>query len=141
MIRVVLDTNVVVSAVLSPSGPPFEIIELANQKLIQLWASDVTFDEYREVLGRPQFSQLKELADPQLAKLSESCRFITPRNRVEASPDRDDNIFLECAEASKAHYLVTGNIRHFPERWKYTKIVTPRQFLDLFGTPPRKIRR
>jgi len=140
MIRVVIDTNVLVSAVLSPSGPPFQIIELANQRLIQLWASTATFEKYHEVLGRPQFSKLKELVDFQLASLSELCRFVTPRKRVEVSPDRDDDIFLECAEASKAHYLVTGNTRHFPERWKYTKRVTPRQFLNLFGTSPRKIR-
>ena len=141
MIRAVLDTNVVVSAVLSPSGPPFEIIASASQKLVQLYASAAIFHEYREVLGRPQFDKLKALSDFQLSELSKICRFVIPRKRVTASTDRDDNIFLECAEAAKAHYLVTGNIRHFPERWKYTKTVTPRQFLDLFGSPPRKIRR
>ena len=50
-------------------------------------------------------------------------------------------MFLECAEAAKAHYLVSGNVRDFPERWRYTRVVTPRQFLNLFGTPPTKIRR
>jgi len=67
-------------------------------------------------------------------------RVVAPRKKVRVSTDPDDDIFLECAEAAKAHYLVTGNIRHFPDRWKYTKTVTPRQFLDLFGTSPRKIR-
>ena len=140
MIRVIVDTNVVVSAVLAPSGPPFEIIELANQNLIQLWASDAIFDEYREVLGRPQFAKIRALSDIQLTEISRICRFVTPGKKVKVSPDPDDDIFLECAEAAKAHYLVTGNVRHFPERWKYTKIVTPRQFLDQFGTPPRKLR-
>ena len=41
----------------------------------------------------------------------------------------DDNRFLECAQTSKAHYLVTGNSRHFPDVWKYTKVVRPRAFL------------
>ena len=141
MIRVVLDTNVVVSAVLSPSGPPFEIIALANQKLIQLYASTDTFDEYREVLARPQFAKLKGLSDLQLTELSKLCRFVAPSKEVAASPDQKDNMFLECAEAAKAHYLVTGNVRHFPERWKYAKTITPRQFLDLFGALPKKIRR
>ena len=63
MIRVVLDTNVVVSAVLSSSGPPYEIIALANQKLIQLYASVDAFDEYRAVLGRPQFAKLKVFSE------------------------------------------------------------------------------
>ena len=141
MMRVVLDTNVVVSAVLSPLGPPLEIIELANQNLIQLCVSDVVFDEYREVLSRPQFTMLKGLADLQLLELSKLCRFVIPRKRVKASTDKDDDVFLECAEAAKAHFLVTGNVRHFPDRWKYSKIVTPRQFLDLFGTPPRPAHR
>ena len=48
------------------------------------------------------------------------------------SPDPDDVMFLACAEAAKAHYLITGNIRHFPSRWKYTKIVTPRAFIDIW---------
>lgn len=78
MIRVVLDTNVVVSAVPSPLGPLLEIIELANQNLIQLCVSAVTFDEYREVLGRPQFARLKGLADLQLLELSSLCRLSSP---------------------------------------------------------------
>jgi predicted nucleic acid-binding protein len=47
-------------------------------------------------------------------------------------PDPDDRIFLECAEASKADYLVTGNTKHFPKQWKYTKRVTPAAFLTLW---------
>jgi predicted nucleic acid-binding protein len=45
--------------------------------------------------------------------------------------DPDDNIFLECADAAKADYLVTGNHRHFPRFWKKTKVITPREFIGL----------
>lgn len=114
MIRVVLDTNVVVSAVLSTLGPPLEIIELANQNLIQLCVSAVTFEEYREVLGRPQFARLKGLADLQLLELSSLCRFVIPRKRVRASTDKDDDVFLECAEAAKAYFLVTATFATSP---------------------------
>jgi len=141
MIRLVLDTNVVVSAALSSSGPPFRIIELANQQLVQLWISAATFVEYEEVLSRPKIGVPPGRAKILLAELMRTSEFITPAKTVSISSDPDDNMFLECAEAAKAHYLVTGNIRHFPERWKYTKIVTPRQFVDLLGSPPRKIRR
>jgi predicted nucleic acid-binding protein len=51
---------------------------------------------------------------------------------VLAASDPDDNRFLECAEAARAHYLVTGNIRHFPEVWEETRIVTPREFIDVW---------
>ena len=141
MTRVVVDTNVVVSSVLTPSGPSFEISGLASQGLIQLCASVATVAEYREVLGRKQFAKLRVLSDRQLTEISKVCKFVTTAKKVVESPDPDDDIFLECAEADKAHYLVTGNVRHFPERWKYTRIVTPRQFLDQFGTPPQKLRR
>jgi uncharacterized protein len=45
--------------------------------------------------------------------------------------DPEDNIFLECADAARADYLVTGNVRHFPRFWKKTKVITSREFLGL----------
>jgi len=47
-----------------------------------------------------------------------------------AATDPDDNCFLECAEAAGADYLITGNKRHFLARWKNSKIVNTREFLD-----------
>jgi predicted nucleic acid-binding protein len=49
---------------------------------------------------------------------------------VRACPDPDDDIFLECAQAAAAHYLITGNPKHFPATWADTQIVTARQFID-----------
>jgi predicted nucleic acid-binding protein len=43
----------------------------------------------------------------------------------------DDNMFLECADASGADYLITGNQRHFPRFWKKTKFITTREFISL----------
>ena len=45
--------------------------------------------------------------------------------------DLQDNMFLECADAARADYLVTGNVRHFPKFWKKTKVITSREFLSL----------
>ena len=53
--------------------------------------------------------------------------------RVAESSDPGDNQFLECAEAAHANYLVTGNIRHFPDIWKDTRIVTPREFIEAWA--------
>jgi predicted nucleic acid-binding protein len=47
------------------------------------------------------------------------------------APDPDDNKFLECADAARADYLVTGNPRHFPKFWKKTKVITSREFLSI----------
>jgi predicted nucleic acid-binding protein len=49
---------------------------------------------------------------------------------MHACSDPDDDIFLECAQAARAHYIVTGNLRHFPAKWADARIVTARQFLD-----------
>jgi predicted nucleic acid-binding protein len=45
--------------------------------------------------------------------------------------DPDDNKFLECADAARADYLVTGNQRHFPRFWKQTKVITSREFISI----------
>jgi len=45
--------------------------------------------------------------------------------------DPDDNIFLECADAARADYLITGNLKHFPRFWKNTKIINSREFISL----------
>lgn len=55
---------------------------------------------------------------------------------VTVSPHEPDNRFLECAEAAAADYLVTGNRRHFPRRYKATEVVTPRQFLEIVKALP-----
>ena len=106
--------------------------------MIQVWISQAVLAEYQEVSSRPRIGISPTRAKILLSELESISRFVTPSKVVTSSPDPDDNMFLECAEAAKAHYLVTGNIRHFPERWKYTKRVTPKQFLDLFGTSPER---
>jgi predicted nucleic acid-binding protein len=55
---------------------------------------------------------------------------IAATTSVTSSSDESDNRFLECAEAAQADYLVSGNTRHFPKKWKQTSIVTPRQLIQ-----------
>ncbi len=54
-----------------------------------------------------------------------------PLARSRLTSDPDDNIFVECADAARADFLITGNRKHFPAFWKNTKIVTPREFVSL----------
>jgi predicted nucleic acid-binding protein len=56
---------------------------------------------------------------------------VTPTRRLEVASDPDDNVFLECADAARADYLITGNQKHFPRFWKKTKIITTRDFISL----------
>jgi predicted nucleic acid-binding protein len=59
---------------------------------------------------------------------------VRPEGKVQACTDPDDDVFLECAQAAQAHYLVTGNLRHFPTSWEGTRVVSPRWLLDVLAS-------
>jgi predicted nucleic acid-binding protein len=59
---------------------------------------------------------------------------VVPTHTVSASSDEADNRFLECAEVARADYLVTGNKKHFPHRWKTTEVVNAREFFGKIGS-------
>ena len=93
--------------------------------------SDAVLAEYREVLARPRLAIDKSKAETALASIRDASILVTAKNVVYASTDPDDNRFLECAQAGDADYLVTGNLKHFPQQWGTTPIVSPRQFIDI----------
>jgi uncharacterized protein len=134
MIRVVLDTNIIVSAYLNQDGLPFLILKLALANVVRPYASEAILAEYKELLFRKSYPLDVRRARLLLKKIRSACTVVNPQPGQPLTDDPDDSIFLECAEAAKADYLVTGNTKHFPKgRWKYTEIVTPRQFIDLWG--------
>jgi len=130
MIRVVLDTNVLVSAHLNQQGLEADVLRLAFAQAIELYVTEPILAEYEFVLRRPKFS----LDSAHLAHAMSRIRAVgivaTPKSNVALSPDEPDNRFLECAEEAAAAYLVTGNKRHFPKRWKGTAVVNAREFLE-----------
>ena len=68
----------------------------------------------------------------QLLQLIKNHRnLVTPSRHIEVTSEPDDNIFVECADAARADFLITSNRKHFPAFWKNTKIVTPREFVSL----------
>jgi putative PIN family toxin of toxin-antitoxin system len=92
--------------------------------------SSSTLLEYREVLYRSKFNHIPQVSiSSALAALSRG-RIVEPRFTLSVSPDEKDNRFLECAHASNAHFLVTGNKRHYPEEWLNTRIVNARELLE-----------
>jgi putative PIN family toxin of toxin-antitoxin system len=133
MIRVVLDTNIIVSAYLNEDGQPFRILKLALAGAIDLYASEPILEEYKELLQRKSYPMDSRRAALFHKKIRNASTVVKPAIKLSETTDPDDNIFLECAQAAKAEYLVTGNLRHFPTRWKYTRIVLPRQFIELWG--------
>jgi uncharacterized protein len=136
MIRVVIDTNVLVSALLHANSLPEAVIKLAVSRNVQWLASEPILVEYAEVLRRPRFAiDSDKLADAMM-RIQASVAVVVPIIRIEATIDPDDNIFLECAQAGSADYIVTGNIRHFPRTWQKTQILTPREFIDAWTAAP-----
>ena len=127
MIRVVLDTNIFISALLQPDGLPAQVLVAALAgRDAQLCMSAEIYAEYEEVIRRPRFRRSENEISDGLRAVREMALWVKPSRRVRACPDPDDDCFLECAEAARAHYLVTGNARHFPERWEDTQIVAAR---------------
>ncbi len=115
MIRVVLDTNILISALLSPQGPPARVFLMAIlDPDMQLCVSGDIFAEYEEVIRRPRFNRSDNEIAPVLRTIREKGLWVKPTETVHACSDPDDDIFLECAQAAAAHYLVTGNAKDFP---------------------------
>ena len=130
-LRLVVDTNVVVSAALKPDGLQRTVLLLAITKPARLYVSNAILTEYRDVLSRPEFQIRKGLRQQLLDLIRKRAHLVNPARAVEVTNDPDDNMFVECADAARADYLVTGNLGHFPKFWKNTKVVASRELLNL----------
>jgi uncharacterized protein len=130
-LRLVIDTNVLVSAALNPDGLQRTTILIAITKPARLYVSPPILEEYAGVLARPQFKIRKGLGLQLLQLIENSSHIVVPSRRLDVAGDPDDNIFLECADKAGADYLITGNQKHFPQFWKKTKIITSREFISL----------
>ncbi len=127
--RVVVDTNVLVSALMSPSGLPAIVLLLAIQRQFEICVSAEVLAEYEDVLGRPELKLRSGEVDAAMRQIKAIAHVVEPARRLRISTDDADNRFYECAEAAAADYLVTGNRRHFKHDLPPTKIVDVRQFL------------
>jgi uncharacterized protein len=98
---------------------------------VQLCISEAIFAEYDEVIRRPRFKRSVDVIEGTLRSIRRLAHWVKPSVRVEECTDPDDNVFLECAQAAEADYLVTCNQRHFPERWRKTEVVSARELIEL----------
>jgi uncharacterized protein len=130
-LRLVIDTNVIISAAIKPESLQRTTFLLAITKPARLYVSRPILEEYAEVLSRPELHIRKGLRQQLLQLIKNHSHIVTPSHRLEVAGDPDDNMFLECADSAKADYLVTGNQKHFPIFWKKTKVITPREFISL----------
>jgi putative PIN family toxin of toxin-antitoxin system len=137
-LRLVIDTNILISAAIKPAGLQRTVLLLAITRPARLYVSRPMLEEYSEVLGRPELRIRKGLRQQLLQLIKNHSYTVVPTRRLDVTSDLDDNLFLECADAARADYLVTGNQKHFPRFWKKTKIITTREFIGL--TAPHLIK-
>lgn len=132
-LRLVLDTNVLVSAALNPRGLTRSVFLLAITKPARLYVSTAILQEYRSVLARPELAIRRGQQLQLMDLLRNRSHLVSPSRTVRTAIDPDDHKFLECADEARADYLVTANVRHFPQFWKSTKIITPHEFAVLIA--------
>lgn len=131
MIRIVLDTNVLVSGLLSDRAAPGQIVDLITAGEIELACDARILAEYREVLARPGLIINQSKAEDVLQHIEHTSLRVTPEPWPVVLPDPDDEAFLAVAEGAGADCLVTGNLKHFPAKARRSvRVLSPRQFLD-----------
>ena len=108
-LRLVLDTNVIVSAALKPLSLQRTALTIALTKPARLYLSRPVLDEYAEVLARRELGIRPGAKNQLLQLIRNRGHLVTPTRRIHSAADPDDNIFLECAEAALG---VTGRSAH-----------------------------
>jgi uncharacterized protein len=139
MKKIVLDTNVIVSALIGSSYPRQIVFDYVLSKKVEILLSNPIFQEYVEVLRRPKFYQYPHFitkAEIVLNKLDElAVRSITDL-KLSIIKDEPDNRFLELAVSGVADFLVTGNSKDFLLRsYESVRIVSPEEFVIQMQKP------
>jgi putative PIN family toxin of toxin-antitoxin system len=132
-VRIVLDTNVLVSGLLSPFGPPGQIVALVSSGDPQLCFDARIMLEYREVLLRPAFGFDPAHVHTLVDHVEDEGFEVIAQPLAAGLPDPADEAFLAVAIASSASALVTGNLRHFPADLQAgVSVLSPADFLRLY---------
>ena len=128
----VLDTNVLVSGLLSAKGPPGRLIDAILARKLAIAFDDRILCEYREVLARPRFSfQASDVAAFWEILPFQRHLVAMPIEGLKASDDSDTK-FLEVAAATELKIVVTENEKHYPEKTRgEVRILSPRESFEL----------
>ena len=134
MQKLILDTNVVVSALIQKSYPHHIVFDYVLEEYVQLCLSEALLDEYRDVLSRPKFAGIAYFtrnAEIVLNRFAKIALFYKPKIRLDIIKDKSDNKLLELAVECNAGFLITGNSVDFTmARYKNTQILSPRDYWE-----------
>ena len=129
--RLVLDTNVVISAFINPDGKPSQIVKMILGRKVEFCYNSVILSEYESVMSRAKFAS--KIDSGNIRRFIDLLRSIgfsfEPRLSVIKLQDEDDRIFYDTAKESGS-VLISGNIKHYP---KEPFIVQPADFLERFA--------
>jgi len=128
MVRIVFDTNIIISALLSKEGNPAKIYRMFLTKALMLIYCPQILEEYQDVLYRPHFRIPRTDADIIINAIRQYGKevWVIPPS-VDIMLDKDDRVFYDTAKSTGA-YLITGNSKHYPSE---PFILTPTEFLNL----------
>jgi len=132
MKKTVIDTNVLISAMLGKSGPPWDILDLLEKEQLKVLVTEEIFKEYVRVTRYNKFKFTDELRNKTLGYIA---RFIVQNPKIQRSisgvPD-DDLKFVHAALEYDADCLITGNTKHFAPVLNVIKVVTPAEFIKRY---------
>jgi len=132
---IVLDTNVLVSGLINPFGPPARVVDLVVSSTLQVAYDDRIIDEYSEVLSRPEFGfdsrRVQDLVDH--IRLN-GIHVIADPTSFEDVPDLGDLPFAEVAVTANVRFLVTGNVSHYQFLGETeVLVILPKDFMESLG--------
>ena len=127
MIKTVIDTNVLVSALLTPNSNPAKILALVLNERITVFYDSRILLEYENVLSRPKFPFKQDDVSSLLETLVQSGNAVAAEPRAEVFTDESDKKFYEVSKTSSA-FLITGNGKHFPND---PDVISPTEFLQI----------
>ena len=131
--KIVLDTNVLVSGLLTPFGASGEVVRLVSAGVLVVQYDSRILLEYQNVLSRPKFQFDPENINTFLTYIKQNGQVVSGIPLKKRLPDRDDEPFLEIAIAAQASCLITGNKKHFPKASRQNiNIFSPSEFIDFF---------
>ncbi|MBO5601651.1 MAG: putative toxin-antitoxin system toxin component, PIN family [Prevotella sp.] len=130
MIYAVIDTNVLVSALIThnPEAATAKVVRLLlNQGFIPMYDGNI-IAEYEDVLHRPKFPILPDVADALIAEILGCGLEVSRIAFEEPMPDEDDRVFYEVTLSKNDSFLVTGNLKHYPVS---PQVISPADFLAI----------
>ena len=134
--KVVMDTNVLVSGLMTRGGTCSVILDLLSDGRLTAVLDDRIMSEYRRVCAEPRLSLDSDAVGDFLRFMADSAENVTATPLKADLSDPDDLPFLEVATEAQA-VLVTGNKKHFPQRIAgAVQVVSPGEFLAMLRLPP-----